>query len=198
MKQLNYIEFQKFQLRILMFIYRFVATKTRPSGPIELPSGTLLNYNRVLQSNNCTIAWPEWIYGPSCFSLYAGQFKAPDDGYYLFFVSAPVFYHDAQINEYAQAAIDFIWVDQENSSGRRIIVRSYFDSVSNTLRQTQRSLTGFFAFPMRKGAFMYISNRYEKTIAVGPWQFSITLAVLQLSSGLDYLDLIKEYQEYLK
>ena len=180
-----------------MFIYRFVASNSRPSGPIELPTGVILNYHRAVKSNNCTIAWPDWIDGPSCFSLDAGQFKAPDDGYYLFFVYAPVFYHDAHINEYAQAAIDFIWVDQENSSGRRIIVRSYFDSVSNTLRQTQRSLTGFFEFPMRKGDIMSISNRFEKTISVGPAQFAIQFAALQLDSGLDYLNLIKAHQDYM-
>ena len=180
-----------------MFIYRFVATKTRPSGPIELPSGTLLNYNRVLYSAGCAVAWPEWTYGPSCFSAKAGQFKAPDDGHYLFFVDAPVFYHDAHINEYAQAAIDVIWFDP-SSPDERIIVRSYFDSVSNTLRQTQRSLTGFFEFPMRKGDIMSISNRFEKTISVGPAQFSIQFAVLQLDSGLNYPDLIKVHQDYLK
>ena len=156
-----------------------------------------MNYHRAVKSNNCTIAWPDWIYGPSCFSKDAGQFKAPDDGYYLFFVDAPVFYHDAHINEYAQAAIDVIWFDP-SSPDERIIVRSYFDSVSNTLRQTQRSLTGFFEFPMRKGDIMSISNRFEKTISVGPAQFSIQFAVLQLDSGLDYPNLIKAHQDYLK
>ena len=155
-----------------------------------------MNYNRVGYSAGCANAWPEWTYGPSCFSKKSGQFKAPDDGHYLFFVDAPVFYHDAHINEYAQAAIDVIWFDPA-SPDERIIVRSYFDSVSNTLRQTQRSLTGFFEFPMRKGDIMSISNRFEKTISVGPAQFSIQFAVLQLDSGLDYLNLLKTHQDYL-
>ena len=180
-----------------MFIYRFFATKSRPSGPIELPSGTFLNYNQALWSAGCAVAWPEWTHGPTCFSKDAGQFKAADDGHYLFFVDAPVFYHDAHINEYAQAAIDVIWFDP-SSPDERIIVRSYFDSVSNTLRQTQRSLTGFFMFPMRKGDVMSISNRFEKTISVGPAQFAINFAVLQLDSGLNYPNLIEAHQDYLK
>ena len=182
-----------------MFIYRFVATKSKPSGPIELPSGTIVKYDTALASDGCLIAFdhePGW-YIPECFSKEDGQFKAPENGHYLFFVDAPVFYHDAHINEYAQAAIDVIWFDP-SSPDERIIVRSYFDSVSNTLRQTQRSLTGFFEFPMRKGDIMSISNRFEKTISVGPAQFSIQFAVLQLDSGLDYPNLIKAHQDYLK
>ena len=175
-----------------MFIYRFVATKSRPSGPIELPSGTILNYDRALANDGCLDAFddstPEWGI-PVCFSVDDGQFKAPSNGHYLFFVDAPVFYPDAHINEYAQAAIDFIYLNHTDLD-ERIIVRSFLDSVdsvdfvpiSNNLRQTQRSLTGFFTQRMHRGDIMMISNRFEKTISVGPWQLSITFGALQLDA----------------
>ena len=179
-----------------MFIHRFVATKTRPSGPIELPSGTLLNYNRVLYSAGCAVAWPEWTHGPTCFSKDAGQFKAPDDGHYLFFVDAPVFYHDVHENEFAQAAIDFVYFKQ--SYNKSFIVRSFLDAVdsvdfvpiSNNLRQTQRSLTGFYQQGMYRGDIMTISNRFEKTISVGPSQLSVTFGAFQLDARFceNYID----------
>ena len=191
-----------------MFIYRFVATKSKPSGPIELPSGPIVRYDRALANDGCLIAFddstPDWSIR-ECFSVDDGQFKAPENGHYLFFFDAPVYYHDAHENEFAQAAIDFIY-KFKNSLDEPFIVRSFLDSVdsvdfvpiSNNLRQTQRSLTGFFMFPMRKGDVMSISNRFEKTISVGPAQFAIQFAVLQLDSGLDHLNLIKARQDYLK
>ena len=162
-----------------MFIYRFVATKSKPSGPIELPSGTILRYDRALASDGCLIAFNDSDFDGwginECFSVDDGQFKAPENGHYLFFFDAPVYYHDAHENEFAQAAIDFIY--NSGNLYKNIIVRSFLDSVdsvdfvpiSNNLRQTQRSLTGFFTQRMYRGDVMSISNRFEKTISVGPW-----------------------------
>ena len=173
-----------------MFIYRFVATNSRPSGPIELPSGTIVKYDTALASDGCKIAFdhePGW-YIPECFSKEDGQFKAPENGHYLFFFDAPVYYHDAHENEFAQAAIDFIY--NSGNLYKNIIVRSFLDSVdsvdfvpiSNNLRQTQRSLTGFFTERMYQGDTMMISNRFEKTISVGPWQLAITFGAFQLDA----------------
>ena len=182
-----------------MFIYRFVATKSKPSGPIELPSGTILRYDRALASDGCLIAFddstPDWSIR-ECFSVDDGTFKAPENGHYLFFVDAPVFYHDVHENEFAQAAIDFVYFKQ--SYNESFIVRSFLDAVdsvdfvpiSNNLRQTQRSLTGFYQQGMYRGDIMTISNRFEKTISVGPSQLSVTFGAFQLDARFceNYID----------